>query len=351
MSAIIRCWAVFLTATVVLAGCGKRPATKPPTPPRNQVIQSTNTRFEDNLPAELREACHLMAMEKVSGGGCDRLGYAKAVAYTSLDPDDARGFYLTALGSLSLGDLGLASDSLNHAIRIGLPKKQAGLAKETMDALATLQKSRDFKERVTTLFKAQGAMLDDVRRISSELPKDSASVEESSDIETAWNVQDTLADLLPSGSRRYSHTAAAELEFYPYGHSSEVEQVAGDVFEKVRDLEAMDEHMESANLVKTGIRLVVNFIANRQEQGRGIEAVNAANVLFDQLMQDSLPTETMLPPERSLRSRMMYYLGEDEGERAFRIVGGAIARNRDWSGAKKLWPRFSAEERELFTKP
>ena len=332
--------------TCLLVGCSKQPKAKSDESTNQVAATPTSAKFETNLPDELTEAVHLIAMAKEGGGSQDKLAYAKTAGYVALNPTNPKGLYLRALCALNLVSLRSAFDDLDSATHFGLPATQNTLAKNMMDGMAELSKGHSFDTNVATIFKAQGAMLDDVREMSARLPKDEDKINENNDI-LGLNLQEVLGNLIDPGTGRTSLTALAILEYFPYAHSSEVETAAATIFTKAEDLSKTSEGALSAtSMMSSGIRLLVNFIGQQQEAGRTIEAMNGAKALHKLLINKEKPLD-MVVVKQTLAGALVYYLGDKEGSKAFMTVGGAIFKDRASGIGKEVWQMLDRSEQEI----
>lgn len=294
-------------------------------------------KIDPNLPSAIHDTCQLYLNSKNYGD--DNFGKAEIIlnGYLKKNPNDAIGHYLRAFG-YALTDPGTALEDLETALRIGLSEPQRVLAESLRNAFYEVIEKKGKDNSVKAVLESIDGIQKDITNVCSSLPP-TISMQNNTPNDVGFR---ELLYLINENGYNYSIVNA--LLHVRLFQSSELLECSKVLYVKMEDTNKRHDVMQALEYMKLAVRLIVNFIKERQQSDNLIEVLNAIQILNTWIKNDLPP----VPMSLRLRNRLIELLGEDEGQRSFIDVGSAIVKYEGHSDlAKQAWNELTPEEQSM----
>lgn len=306
---------------------------------------NTPASFEDNLSIKLKRACQAFVDLGGASNRSNRWGYRLVDRYLSEHPDDARALYLRGYGAATMVDISSSAEDFKHALELGLPNKQAELAKMMLATYASFQP--DAGPAVMEMYdKAQEFVRKDLEKICPTSTTPSLQTEATGELTEYFNYHDALSQLVTSDG--IDTEILIDLRTFPYRNTEDVSAVTEEFLKAELKLQQQGQSLLVATLIELNIKILADFI-DEQRSWNTDEALNGIEVLMDILLDTNSPIEIIQFSSPELRSRLQAALGEEKGEEVFQLVARTITEHLDTPQAKELWTRLTPTEQVLLS--
>lgn len=310
---------------------------------------ASGDKFSEDLPPELFDACRAFVGADTVGGPSDKRGFSIAFNFlaANITDSDSRMSYMAAAGELFTANYSGARFGFDISIDEGLPQSQAEIAQDVIDSIDNFIGSGDV-DTIEPLFEAMA----DVRsNMEAEICPEGAERPEESESDSAPDVtisyNDLLDGLLTDGGSGYSISVASLLEEYEYQHISEVQEVVRSIKDSTLTLQDNKESLSASFLQPYTLTIPAKYMIENHENGVTTDSLNGAQVLLDALQDDNYPLITNILAPEDIRGKLIYFLGDEEGEEIFGQLGDVITSNLDLEQGQYLWDRLTPEDRLL----
>lgn len=311
--------------------------------------------FADNLPVELFDACREFAQSETVGDSHDQIGFALSIQYFQDNPNDDKALYLASSGALFLAGFEEAYIGFKTIQEGELPHEQQEIAREIVDGMEiffasegkTLDDTEQLDEILNALFEPIGKIRkdleDNICPDSAERPVDQ---DNEPSAESRYAYRDLLDNLLIDGGSSYSIPIASQLENYDYAHIADVQEVTQAIKNDVLTLDEANS-LQTEFLINYAITIPAKYMTENQDLGVVTDALNGAQVLLDVLQDENYPLITYQLAPAGIRDKLIYFLGDEQGEEIFNELGPVILDNLDTAQGQQLWNRLTVEDRIL----
>jgi len=311
--------------------------------------------FSNNLPVELFDACREYVQSETVGDSHDQTGFALSTQYLQEHPNDYKALYLASAGALFLAGFEEAHSAFKAVQEGDLPDEQNEIAREIADGLETflategeaLEDTEQLDEALNALFKPMGKIRRDIEdNICPDSAERPADTDDEQPVDSRYAYRDLLDKLLNDEGSSYSIPVATLLENYDYQHIADVQEVTQAIKNDVLTLDRANS-MQTEFLINYAITIPAKYMIENQQLGVVTDTLNGAQVLMEVLQDEDYPLITYRLAPAGVRDRLIYFLGDEQGEEIFKELGSAILFNLDTAQGQQLWNRLTVEDRIL----
>lgn len=317
--------------------------------------EKEKTDFAENLPVELFDACREYALSETVGDSHDQTGFALSIQYFQEHPNDDKALYLASSGALFLAGFEEAYIGFKTVQEGELPHEQQEIAREIVDGMEiffasegeTLGDAEQLDEILNALFEPMGKIRQDLEdNICPDSAERPVDTDDEPSAESRYAYRDLLDNLLTDGGSSYSIPIASQLENYDYQHIADVQEVTQAIKNDVLTLDEANS-LQTEFLINYAIIIPAKYMSENQDLGVVTDALNGAQVLLDILQDENYPLITYQLAPSGIRDKLIYFLGDEQGEEIFNELGSVILANLDTAQGQQLWNRLTVEDRIL----